>query len=199
MFAYINGVLEEVGEDEIIIDVGGMGYAITVPQSIIDRLPKAGEMIKIYTRLIVREDAMELYGFIDKQQKNLFTKLTTVSGIGPKGAMAILSTLNPDQLALSIVTGDVKMLTKAPGVGKKTAQRIILELKDKIDNELLINENADVQSMDMNGTLSEVVEALSVLGYGRPEIQSALKGIDTKDRDTATLIKMALKNLNNLK
>jgi len=131
MFAYIKGRLEEIYSKKVVIDAGGIGYEITVPTSLISKLPEKGSVVKLYTYFYVREDAQELYGFYEREDKSIFEKLITVSGIGPKVAMALLSNLSASQLALAIVTGDLKTLCSAPGVGKKTAQRMVLELKEK--------------------------------------------------------------------
>ena len=133
MYAYISGKLEGVAEDAVIIDNHGIGYQILVPSSTLDRLPSVGGEVKVYTYLQVREDAMVLFGFLTKEELELFKRLITVTGIGPKGALAILSTLSVDDLRFAILSGDAKAIAAAPGIGVKTAQRVILDLKDRMD------------------------------------------------------------------
>lgn len=197
MFAYLNGILEEVEQDRVILDVNGVGYMIKVPTNVLDKLPSIGSDIKLYTYFVVREDSQELYGFIDRQQKAMFEKLITVSGIGPKGALSILSVLDINEVVKGILVGDIATLIKAPGVGKKTAQRIILELRDKMD-EFTIDEDEDgisYVSSDRTSKLDEVVDALVILGYTQNEIKRALYNIKDMEGDTSVLIKAALKNL----
>ena len=131
MISYIKGKLTEILDDIIVVENQGIGYEIHVPLSLLDELPKLGEEVKIFTYFLVREDAMSLYGFFHRQDLSMFQKLLGVTGIGPKGALAMLSALRPDALRVAIFTGDAKALSKAPGVGMKTAQRVILELKDR--------------------------------------------------------------------
>lgn len=197
MFAYLNGILEEVEQDRVILDVNGVGYMIKVPTNVLDKLPSIGSDIKLYTYFVVREDSQELYGFIDRQQKAMFEKLITVSGIGPKGALSILSVLDINEVVKGILVGDIATLIKAPGVGKKTAQRIILELRDKMD-EFTIDEDEDgisYVSSDRTSKLDEVIDALVILGYTQNEIKRALYNIKDMEGDTSVLIKAALKNL----
>ncbi|NLI60743.1 MAG: Holliday junction branch migration protein RuvA [Clostridiales bacterium] len=193
MFAYIKGKLEEVHSEKVIIETGGIGYEIKIAQSIISKLPEKGSLIKLYTYFNVREDTQELYGFFDKEEKTIFEKLITVSGIGPKVAMAILSSLSPEQIALAIVTNDIKTLCIAPGVGKKTAQRMILELKEKIDQEALIGQDSRESDNILIDQQNEVVEALIALGYQAQEAKRALDSIEDKDQDVSTLVRLALK------
>lgn len=194
MYAYIQGILDEIEGQHVIIDVKGVGYRILVPASILHRLPACGEMVKLYTYFHVREDIQELYGFLDKEEKQFFEKLITVSGIGPKVATGMLSAISANQLAVAIVTGDIKLLCTAPGVGKKTAQRIILELKDKIDKDSIApQEGVAVQSNQWKNERMEALEALQALGYPAADAERALAGLDGED--TSELIRLALKNL----
>ena len=135
MYAYIKGELAEINTDHIVIEAGGIGYQVFISLQTFDYLPSVGENLKIYTYLYLREDAMILYGFLTKDDLELFKLLISVSGIGPKGGLAILSTLEADDLRFAILSGDAKAISKAPGVGGKTAQRVILELKDKLSLE----------------------------------------------------------------
>ena len=130
MISYVKGSLTEKFEDSVIVEAGGIGYRIFVPTSVLEHLPKTGETVKIYTYFSVREDAMSLYGFLSRQDLEMFRQLIGVNGVGPKSALGILSALSPDVLRLAVLSGDAKAISKAPGVGSKTAQRIILDLKD---------------------------------------------------------------------
>ncbi|NLN41208.1 MAG: Holliday junction branch migration protein RuvA [Clostridiales bacterium] len=193
MFAYIKGRLEEVYPQKVVVEAGGIGYEIKVTQSLVSKLPEKGNMVKIYTYFNVREDAQELYGFLNREEKAIFEKLITVSGIGPKVAMGILSSLTPTQIALAIVTNDVKSLCTAPGVGKKTAQRLILELKEKIDQEALVGQVGSEYNDALMDHQNEVVEALIALGYQPQEAKMAWDSIENKNQDVSTLIKQSLK------
>ncbi|NLJ41212.1 MAG: Holliday junction branch migration protein RuvA [Clostridiales bacterium] len=193
MFAYIQGILKEVQPQKVVIETGGIGYEIKIPESLVPKLPERGRTVKLHTYFNVREDAQELYGFFDREEKSIFEKLITVTGIGPRVAMAILSSLAPAQIALAIVTGDIKALCTAPGVGKKTAQRLILELKEKIDKETLIGSAYQGSNFELLNQKNEVIEALVALGYQSLEAQRALDAIEGKDQDVSELIKASLK------
>ncbi len=193
MFAYIKGNLEEVYSQKVVVEAGGIGYEIKVNQSVVSRLPEKGNIVKLYTYFNVREDAQELYGFLNREEKAIFEKLITVSGIGPKVAMGILSSLTPTQIALAIVTNDIKSLCTAPGVGKKTAQRLILELKEKIDQEALVGQAGSEIDHSLLDQQNEVIEALIALGYQPQEAKKAWNAIEDKNQDVSTLIKQSLK------
>lgn len=195
MFAYIKGSLEEVYSNKVVVDVGGIGYEIIVPSSLISKLPEQGSIVKLYTYFNVREDAQELYGFYGKEDKNIFEKLITVSGIGPKVAIGLLSALSASQLAAAIVTGDIKTLCTAPGIGKKTAQRIVLELKEKIDKEEIAQRSEVEIPSTANDNSHEVVQALIALGYKSSEAMEAIASIEDKNQDVSTLIRLCLKAL----
>lgn len=197
MFSYLKGTLAEVESPQrITLDVNGIGYSVIVPTSLIPNLPSKGAKIKLYVYLAVRQDGLELYGFIDKEERILFEKLISVSGIGPKGAISMLSVLTSTQLALAIATGDIKTLSTAPGVGKKTSQRIILELKEKIDREFLSNSKPSYdESTTANGPMKEAMQALIALGYQANDAQRALDLVNNPDEDTSTLVRLALKAL----
>ena len=180
MFYYLNGTVAEIGPNLAVIDCGGVGYACATTNYTLAQL-KRGERAKLFTYLHVREEIFDLYGFSSQAELNSFKMLIGVSGVGPKAALAILSSGTPDQLALSIVTGDEKALTGVPGIGKKIAQRIILELKDKLAKE---QSSFDVRSgsvtpIQSGGKVQEAASALAVLGYSSQEISAALKGVDT--------------------
>lgn len=177
MFAYIKGTVEAKSNDSIIIEAGGIGYRIYTALSTINNLGQLGSPVKIHTHYYVREDIAALYGFYTVEELGMFDMLLTVSGVGPKAAISMISALSPSRFALAVVSQDAKSLTKAQGIGSKMAQRIILELKDKISKDQLTGGNLpdSISSMDMgNGTvLSEAVSALMVLGYNSSEASNA--------------------------
>ena len=199
MFYYLNGTVAHIEPYLVVIDCGGVGYACRTTNFTQASLKK-GEKGKVFTFLNVREDVMELYGFASLEERNLFQQLISVSGVGPKAALGILSSSTPANLALSIITGDERALTAAQGVGKKIAQRIILELKDKLAKGQSIN--AAGESYGGTGVtiipenkLSEASAALVVLGYSQGEINLALKGVDLDSHTLEDIIKLALKKM----
>lgn len=199
MIAYIKGNLADIMQDSIVIDVSGIGWQVFVPGQVLDRLPAMGEPVKIHTWLQVREDAMTLFGFLTKDDLRIFKLLIGVNGIGPKNALAILSVMNTDDLRFAILGDDAKAIAKTPGVGIKTAQRLILELKDKISLEDAFEQKMahlqEAQS-DASGVKAEAVMALTALGYSSSEALKALNGIAvTEDMEVETLLKQALKNM----
>lgn len=198
MFYYLNGTVAHMGPYLAVIDCGGVGYACRTTNTTQAQL-KLGEKGKLYTYLNVREDAMELYGFASQEELNLFELLLSVSGVGPKAALSILSANNPANLALSIITGDEKALTCAPGIGKKIAQRVILELKDKLAKGQTIGGGEAYGGTGVTvipeNKLSEASAALAVLGYAQSEINVALKGIDMDSLTLEQIIKEALKKM----
>lgn len=201
MYAYIKGELAEKNIDHIVVEAGGIGYLIYVPAQSIDYLPDEGDQIKVYTYLYIREDAMLLYGFLTKDDLEIFKMLITVSGIGPKGGLGILSTLSADDLRFAILSGDSKTISKAPGIGAKTAQRVIIDLKDKMSLEeafekKLENNAGGVQKTLNSSTKNDAVLALSALGYSSAESLKAVSKVDiTDDMDVEDVLKLALKNM----
>ena len=196
MFYYVSGTVAEIGPNLAVIDCGGVGYACATTNYTISRLKK-GERAKLFTYLHVREEIFELFGFSSQQELSSFKMLIGVSGVGPKAALAILSSTTPNNLALSIVTGDEKALTAAPGIGKKSAQRIILELKDKLAKEQTsFSSDGPVPVIAAGGAskAGEASAALAVLGYGTPEIAAALKGVDM-EQPLEEIIRQALKKM----
>lgn len=200
MFYYLNGTLSVLEMPIAVIDCGGVGYQLTVSSVTAALLgEKLGKAVKLLTHLAVREDGVELFGFISREEREAFMKLTSVSGIGPKAAMSILSTMTPDDLALAIASEDTKAIARAPGIGAKTAARVVLELKDKITKDMMSTSPQSLGSapaaMPMGGALSDATEALMALGYDKNTILTALKGVDAKGADAGTLIRLALKKL----
>lgn len=179
MYAYLQGRLEEKTLNALIIDVGGVGYEVICGAQTIANAPMRGEPIRVYTHLSVREDAMELLGFLSMEEKNMFLRLTGVSGIGPRTALSILSALPLKDLTLALMTGDVAMLSRAPGIGKKTAQRLALELKDKVSAEdfgaLDLAPAPSVQTA--SGQTAEAMLALETLGYSQQEAARAVSSV----------------------
>lgn len=200
MYAYIKGELAEINTDHIVIEAGGIGYQVFISLQTFDYLPSVGENLKIYTYLYLREDAMILYGFLTKDDLELFKLLISVSGIGPKGGLAILSTLEADDLRFAILSGDAKAISKAPGVGGKTAQRVILELKDKLSLEDAFEaktEHVQKNAAAAGGSVkNDAVMALTALGYSSTESLKAVSAVEiTEDMDVEEVLKAALKYL----
>lgn len=194
MYRYIKGDVEETGKDFIVIDNNGIGYKIFVPPSTISRLGNRKQGIKVYTYYHVREDIAALYGFLTYDELNMFELLISVSGIGPKAGLSILSAIPPAKLGLSILSGDTKSLTAVPGIGNKTAHRIILELKDKIARDDVIDLDTD-NTYEGEGSINEAVNALISLGYSAAEANDAVRKADPDAKDTESIIKSALKIL----
>lgn len=202
MYYYLNGELAYRDLSTCVIDCGGVGYKLTVSFITSESLmSKLGKQVKLYTHLAVREDGVELFGFGSYEEKECFNRLTSVSGIGPKAAMSILSTMTPEKLAVAICTEDKKAIAKAPGIGAKSAARIILELKDKMSKEMVGDSTVSLDSITSassfvsNSAFSEAAEALSVLGYDKSTVMSVLKGVDPSVSDVGEIIKLALKKL----
>ncbi|MBS5151430.1 MAG: Holliday junction branch migration protein RuvA [Butyricicoccus pullicaecorum] len=200
MFYYIEGKAALVEQGLCVVDCAGVGYACHTSQHTLSRV-KQGEVIRLYTYLYVREDIFDLYGFIDQEEMNCFKLLIGVSGVGPKAALAILSIAPPSQLALSIITGDEKLLTQASGIGKKIAQRIVLELRDKLSKEQMQTAKGGASVMEMpsgagvNHT-QEAIAALMVLGYAQSEALQALEGLNLAEyADTEAIIRACLKRI----
>lgn len=198
MFYYVNGTVAHVEPYLAVIDCGGVGYACRTTNYTLSKLTR-GKPAKLYTHLNVREDVFELYGFASESELGCFRMLISVSGVGPKAALAILSSNSPEGLAMSIVSGNEKALTAAPGIGKKIAQRIILELKDKLAKGQLSTAGGESFAGGITvipeNKASEASAALAVLGYSQSEIASALKGIDMDALSLEDVIKQALKKM----
>lgn len=201
MIAFVQGIVEDITMDNAVIDVGGIGYNVKISQDTAARLPGIGEQAKLYTYTCVREDAFLLYGFLSRNDLEIFKRCISVNGIGPKGALSILSVMDADSLRFAILSGDAKAISKAPGIGARTAQRLILELKDKIkvDDDMI---NREIQ-MTAGGNLladtpqkQEAVAALVSLGYGQAESLKAVNAIaDADTMEAGALLKAALKKM----
>ena len=199
MFYYVDGTVTVLKQGLAVIDCGGVGYACHASQNTIGKL-KIGTRARLLTYLNVREGIFELYGFIDEEEQSCFEMMIGVSGVGPKAALSILSVAPPDRLALSIITGDEKMLMQAPGIGKKIAQRIVLELRDKMSKEQLESASASspVAAVTASGGVNHTQEAgaaLMVLGYTQAEALHAMEGLDAANMEAEEIIRQCLKKL----
>ena len=201
MYAFIEGIVEHKSSGELVINAGGVGYLLLCSQSTLSAAPPRGEFTRIYTHLSVREDAMELFGFTSQEEKAMFLRLTSISGIGPRTALGVLAALPLSDLTLAILTGDAATLCRAPGIGKKTAQRITLELKDKLSAEDL---PARTQAVSLPGSsgadsaVGEAILALQSLGYTQSEAARAVSAAhqDAGDRAGADdLVRLALRGM----
>lgn len=203
MISFIRGELAGLERDKVIVDVQGVGYGIYMPERSMGMLPRMGDEVKIYTYLSVKEDAMQLFGFLTREDVELFKLLIRVSGIGPKGALGLLSALSADDLRFAVLSGDTKAICAAPGIGKKTAEKLIIELRDKLDLEEIRNRSqseGDGLPVKAGESLvseiqSEAVQALVALGYGSTESMKAVKKAGDEYTSVEALLKAALKNL----
>lgn len=201
MFYYICGKPAHIEPNFAVLDVGGVGYQLTISNTTYEAIPRMGQdPVKLYTHLAVREDDIELFGFYTLAELSSFRMLITVSGVGPKAAMSILSTLTPEKFALAVCTDDKKAIAKASGIGPKTAARVILELKDKMMKETggeIPNGGTVVESTSgSRNKLSEAVDALIVLGFTRSEALATLKEINAEQMELEEIIRISLKKLN---
>jgi len=197
MFYYISGKLALVEMSTAVIDCGGVGYKLTVSETTFSKIAgHIGDNVTLYTYLSVREDAVELFGFNSKEELNAFKMLITVSGVGPKAAIAILSVMTPEKFAFAVSTGDSKAIARANGVGSKTAARVILELRDKISGQIAVDTDTGevLQTSTSSSAASEALSALTVLGYSRTEAERALSGVDL-NASLENIITAALKKL----
>jgi Holliday junction DNA helicase RuvA len=201
MIGFVNGEIEDIYEDQVLIDCGFMGYNIFVCKNVIEN-SSIGDEIKLYTYLNVREDAMNLFGFLSKDELHIFKLLITVNGIGPKGALSVLTTMTPNDLRFAVFKEDAKLISKVPGIGAKTAQKVILDLKDKLNIDFnLDNDNQDLyndysNNNDKEDIIDEAIQALVALGYTQKEVARIVKGCDlSMCTTTEEVIKVVLKNI----
>ena len=196
MYAYIKVTLEEKSTDSIVVETAGIGYKIYVSEHTMAKLGEIGEKVKIYTHYHVREDNISLYGFMSNEELKMFELLLQVSGIGAKTAIAMLSNITPSKFALAIISNDLKTLTKIPGIGNKSAQRMVLELKDKLKTQTAIEDDEEETTPNDNSeSINEAEQALQILGYNKSEISKVFDKFDTHNLSTEDLIKEALKRL----
>lgn len=197
MISYIKGNLEAKNLDNVVIDVGGIGYKIYMSASSMDKLGEVGNTVKVHTYMRVREDDVSLYGFCTNEELKMFEQLIGVSGVGAKSALTILANISPSSFALAIISGDVKTLKELPGIGAKSAQRMILELKDKMKTQdAIATESAPIYNdIVKNDKMRDAIEALQVLGYARKDIDLAVANIDASNMSVEDIIKQGLKYL----
>lgn len=200
MISYIKGKLQYLSDSFVIIDNGGIGYKIFVSPKLMSNIGKIGDNVTVFTYMSVKDDGISLYGFENFEELEIFNKLITVSGIGPKGALGIISNLTPADFIMAVISDDVAAVSKAPGVGKKTAQRIILELKDKFKTEDFIEEKIFGEGKGLSSVVAdnskiEAIDALTSLGYGRSEAAKAVSAVFEEGKTTEDILKLALKKL----
>lgn len=201
MLAYIKGILEIKTKGYIVVEAGGLGYKIFMPESTIAKAGNIGDKVQIHTFMRVREDDVSLYGFLTNEELRMFELLLSVSGIGAKGALGILSNITPSQFALAVISNDVAILKKVPGIGPKTAQRAILELKDKLkkDQEIAVAEGEEASNIEKvikeDEKVAEAISALQVLGYSKREIVEALQNAELTSLSVEDIIRKGLANL----
>ena len=191
MFAYIKGSLEMKSIGYIVIDINGLGYKIFMSQNNIDSIGELHNIIKVFTYVKVREDDISIFGFKTQEELKMFELLISVSGVGAKGALVMLSCIEPSDFAIAVISNDVKVLTKVPGIGNKSAQRIILELKDKLKEEQL-EENSSKKTKDNSENINEAISGLMVLGYSKKDIEKAFEHLDIDNLSIEDLIKKGL-------
>lgn len=201
MIGYLKGELSEIKENYVVLEVGNIGYEVYLPSSAILELPSRGSTIKLYTYLHVREDAIGLFGFLTKDDLEVFKLLITVNGIGPKGALGILSSITADDLRFAVLADDTKTIAKAPGIGNKTASKLILELKDKFKLETafeqrLLNQEEKRNGSGVFGKREEAIQALTVLGYSASDAMKIVNQIDiTEEMTSEEILKLCLKRM----
>ncbi|NLP33847.1 MAG: Holliday junction branch migration protein RuvA [Clostridiales bacterium] len=201
MISYIKGELAEVKENYVVVEVGNIGYQVSLPSSTIPKLPSLGSLVKLYTYMHVREDAISLFGFLTKDDLEMFKLLITVNGIGPKGALGILSGITADELRFAVLAEDTKTIIKAPGVGKKTASKMIIELKDKLKLETALeqslqNQEQQTETNSIVGAKEEAIQALVVLGFTASDSLKLVNQVEiTEDMDSEDILKKCLKKI----
>ena len=196
MFAYLKGILAIKRNDTVVIDVNGVGYKLNIPYSTYQLLPEVGEEVKLNTYMAIRENDISLFGFFSNEELRIFELLISVSGVGPKSAIGVLSDISPADFSLAVITDDVNRLTKVSGIGKKTAQRIIVELKDKMKNEDVVvscNEAPVIRSV-VNSDIEEAIAALQVLGYPNKDAVNMVNAVANDGMSVEEIVKQALKN-----
>lgn len=199
MIGFVQGKVDAISEDNVVIDTGGIGYNVRISAKTAQELPGIGQEVRLYTYTSVREDGISLFGFLSRDSLDIFKKIITVNGIGPKGGLAVLSVMSADELKFAIISGNAQAITKAPGIGKKTAERVILDLKDKISVEdtQIRKEISSYDGLPQTGNAqSEAVEALTALGYSATDALHAVRQIEhAEEMDVEAILKLALKNM----
>lgn len=199
MIGFVQGKVDAISEDNVVIDTGGIGYNVRISAKTAQELPGIGQEVRLYTYTSVREDGISLFGFLSRDSLDIFKKIINVNGIGPKGGLAVLSVMSADELKFAIISGNAQAITKAPGIGKKTAERVILDLKDKISVEdtQIRKEISSYDGLPQTGKAqSEAVEALTALGYSATDALHAVRQIEhAEEMDVEAILKLALKNM----
>ena len=199
MIGFVQGKVDTISEDNVVIDTGAIGYNVRISAKTAQELPGIGQEVRLYTYTSVREDGISLFGFLSRDSLDIFKKIITVNGIGPKGGLAVLSVMSADELKFAIISGNAQAITKAPGIGKKTAERVILDLKDKISVEdtQIRKEISSYDGLPQTGKAqSEAVEALTALGYSATDALHAVRQIEhAEEMDVEAILKLALKNM----
>ena len=201
MIRFLKGIVADLTTEEVVLEVGGIGYAIKVPSSVIDNVRTTGIEVKLYTYMSVKEDGVTLFGFLTKDDLDMFKKVISVSGIGPKGGLGIISTLSADGVRLAVLSNDAKAISKAPGIGAKTASKLIIELKDKIDIEEAFEQSKSASASVVSGVnimnnevTSDAIQALIALGYSNSDVLKAVRSIEIEEStSTQDIIKAALR------
>lgn len=199
MIGFVQGKVDAISEDNVVIDTGAIGYNVRISAKTAQELPGIGQEVRLYTYTSVREDGISLFGFLSRDSLDIFKKIITVNGIGPKGGLAVLSVMSADELKFAIISGNAQAITKAPGIGKKTAERVILDLKDKISVEdtQIQKEISSYDGLPQTGKAqNEAVEALTALGYSATDALHAVRQIEyAEEMDVEAILKLALKNM----
>lgn len=196
MYAHIEGIVAEKDQESIVLDANGVGYLLNVSGATLSMAPAVGEKMKLYCVLNVREDAMELCGFYSREEKKMYERLRSVSGVGSRTALQILSAMSVRDLSIALVSGDAAALTRVPGIGKKTAQRLVLELKDKVEDAQLTAQAASISpKVNANGPEAEAISALISLGYSSSEAAKAVSAVAGQTQEADKMIFLALRGL----
>lgn len=199
MIGFVQGKVDTISEDNVVIDTGAIGYNVRISAKTAQELPGIGQEVRLYTYTSVREDGISLFGFLSRDSLDIFKKIITVNGIGPKGGLAVLSVMSADELKFAIISGNAQAITKAPGIGKKTAERVILDLKDKISVEdtQIQKEISSYAGLPQTGKAqNEAVEALTALGYSATDALHAVRQIEhAEEMDVEAILRLALKNM----
>ncbi|MBR4235145.1 MAG: Holliday junction branch migration protein RuvA [Clostridia bacterium] len=195
MIAHIEGIISEKNADSVVVDCAGVGYELNVSAQTLSACPAQGKSVKLYSYLAVREDAMELFGFISKEEKKMFLRLIGVSGIGPRTALGVLGALSVHNLSVALVAGDANALARAPGIGKKTAQRLVLELKDKVETQELTGVTGAPFVPSAQSAEAEAIQALMALGYNSSDAAKAVSSVAGQSDKTNDIVFLALRKL----
>lgn len=199
MIGFVQGKVDAISEDNVVIDTGAIGYNVRISAKTAQELPGIGQEVRLYTYTSVREDGISLFGFLSRDSLDIFKKIITVNGIGPKGGLAVLSVMSADELKFAIISGNAQAITKAPGIGKKTAERVILDLKDKIsveDTQIQKEISSYAGLLQTGKAQNEAVEALTALGYSATDALHAVRQIEhAEEMDVEAILKLALKNM----